>query len=174
MFYTSAFHTYSAYTDIELNLRDWLFRSFFLYLVQWSYWRNLWSLQSGRLLRGPFVILSKRGGKIVKPFKTYEDLLIFLQDEKSDHRKYGCCHTYPNLLPPLNLTVWSGGFLFNSPLWAKYQQAIPASPAVLFYLSPGYGHLFLRSYAHNNRFPSSRILIAAFTSLSIWFPQLQW
>jgi len=34
MFYTSAFHTYSAYTDIELNLQDWLFRSFFLYLVQ--------------------------------------------------------------------------------------------------------------------------------------------
>ena len=80
---------------IRAKLRDWLFTSVLLYLVQWSYWRNLWSLQSGRLLQGPFVILSKRSGKIVKPFKTYEDLLIFLQDEKSDHRKYGCCHTYP-------------------------------------------------------------------------------
>ena len=55
------------------------------------------------------------------------------------------------------------------PFRAKLKQAIPACPAVLF-LS-GYGS-FLCYHAHflYILFPSSRILTAAFTSRSIWFP----
>ena len=69
----------------------------------------------------------------------------------------------------LNLTDFEVGPPARLPFRAKLKQAIPACPAVLFYLVT---HFSLCRYAHFLYifFPSFRILTAAFTSRSIRFP----
>ena len=69
----------------------------------------------------------------------------------------------------LNLTDFEVGVPARLPFRAKLKQAIPACPAVLFYLVTDFS---MCRYAHFLYifFPSSRILTAAFTSRSIRFP----
>ena len=83
-----------------------------------------------------------------------------------------------DMLPPLKSQILKWALLAQWLYWAKYLQAILACPAILL---PGYGHfvLFLlivrirTLYAVSILLASSRMLIAAFRSLSISFPHVQ-
>ena len=78
-----------------------------------------------------------------------------------------------DILPPLLLTLRSGGFLFDSPIGLSISRLSPRAPR--FSEQPfRAGCLFLFPYAVIRSLrPSSRIFTAAFTSLSIQFPHPQ-
>ena len=78
-----------------------------------------------------------------------------------------------DMLPPLSLTLRSGGFLFDSPIGLSISRLSPRAPR--FSEQPfRAGCLFLFPYAVIRSLrPSSRIFTAAFTSLSIQFPHPQ-
>ena len=83
--------------------------------------------------------------------------------------------TYPHLcdiLPPLSLTLRSGGFLFDSPDGLSISRLAPRAPR--FFSQPFRLDVCLSVYAVIRSLrPSSRIFTAAFTSLSIQFPHPQ-
>ena len=100
--------------------------------------------------------------------KYYMTLTFFCQcifENKSQLFFVTCSHH-------LKLTILKWGLPARLPFKAKLKQAIPACPAVLFFIFIRLRIFFLCRQAHSLQilFPSSRILTAAFTSRSIRFP----
>ena len=96
--------------------------------------------------------------------------------DQTPARKEVKSRRWSDMLPPLKSQILKWGLLAQWLYWAKYLQAILACPAifcpdtgVFSYLFSGHGQL----YAASILLASSRMLIAAFRSLSISFPHEQ-
>ena len=77
----------------------------------------------------------------------------------------------------LNHRFWSGGFLLNGSTEPSIYKLSSRAPRFIFYPIRGYLPVWLQTVsvypANSIRRASSRILIAAFRSRSIWFPHAQ-